>query len=365
MFKLFKNTGYLHSYPIKKYSKFDYIRNKYKNDLSKLKSYYRYNNHKVNNDHILNRLITILEPSGELNIFDYLRYVESSAKYLAKQFNITSNIHNGGIQDNLIMGIGSKEILLYKESDIDIMDFENIWETLSPLRLIYSSNTDLNFRIPDKDSVYSDIPELNIITIDIVSLMMQYYYWKIKRIDAGFSTNPSIFATQIVLPNMLDNILDMAIWNRFINIYNGIENNTFTIKQPILLVDYSKGIDNELKKIVKDVDNVSMDIENILLQIPGLISKNMLDVLNTGVTYYTKQSEWVLWVSRLSIVSNILDLIGKRGKRKNSDIINILPVIIKSISRSTNIVKNDNIPEIASMDISIAIDNIKYKIGVR
>ena len=363
MFKIYYTNNDT-SYPIKKYTKFDYIASRYRKDLNKVIDYYMNKDRAVNNSHILNRLITLIAPNINMSDTQYFEIVETTNVYIAKQFDIVSNINSGKIHENLFIGNNSYEILLYKETDIDLFEFSNNWRTYQSVKAIYNEDTALDFNVPFNNKDYI-VPMLSIFEIDITAMLMQYKYWALERIKNDHSTNANVFISQIVLPNMLPSLLDFALYNRYRSLLNNEPIEDFNIRQPFILTDYSKGIDNIYKKVIKDTKNTSMEVDHLYETIPMIYVKNAYELLHVTNKYYTKQSEWVLVLSRIPIIKDTLVNLGARGIAKNKTIINRLAYRLKEIERSKTIEhKLDNLTYIET-NYLIDLDYIKDIVGRR
>lgn len=362
MFKLFINNDDTTRYPIKKYTKFDYIKRRYNTELTKVKEYYREKERAVDNKHLISRLVNTLTPSLSLDIYDYLKVIDTNARFLSKQFGIVSNINSGVVMDNLFFGKNSNEILLYKEHPIDLDDFEGNWKEYVPIKVIYTDSTDLDMSIPFNDKQYF-IPVLNVMSIDVVVLMLQYYKWANHRMLTAQTTNTNVFVSQVVLPNMLDNILDLAIYNRFMYIVDEREIPEFTFNHPFHVLDLSPGVDKILTDVVKDLEDTSIPVMQILQTIPSIVNENMYDALFIDHKYYTKQSEWVLLLSRIYTINDMVRLLGKKGISRNKDLLSKLPVYIKELSNSRTI--DNKLPAMLNLNFEYELATLKKKIGKR
>lgn len=368
MFKLFTTERYEYNYPIIKYSKFDWIKRRYIGELDHVLSYYHNKDFAVPNTHILNRLITNLAASLNIDVYDYLNKVSANARLVSKQFNIVSNIGSGEVMSNIFFGKGSREILLYKESFIDVTDVEERYMDMAPVRVIYTESTDLDFYLPFNKKVYKT-PVLNIMTIDIVALLMQYRAWALYRISKDASTNPNVFIAQVILPNMIPNILDLAIWNRYMHLALDIPIPSFKFDHPFTVLDYSVGIDAILKNIVKNTKNENQPLVQTILSVPTIYNKDMLETLSIGHKFFTTQSLWVLWLARTNTIADLLSILSSKGIRRNTDLLNTLPVQVKQMKRSgTGTIEqklNHTDDVIIIADFEMSLDIIKKKIGRR
>ena len=362
MFKLFVNNTDNTRYPVKKYTKFDYVKRRYLSELTKVKEYYRTKERAVDNKHLVSRLVNMLTPSLSLDIYDYLKVVDTNARFLSRQFGIVSNIHSGTVMENIFFGKNSEEILLYRENPIDLMDFEENWMDYTPVKVIYTDSSDLDFHIPfnDKDSF---IPRLTIMTIDIVVMMLQYYKWANHRMLMSMPTNTNVFISQVVLPNILDNMLDLAIYNRFMKLVEEREIPEFKINHPFHVQDLSTGIDKILLDVITDLQDTSVPVMQILQTIPTIVKDDMYDVLYIDHKYYTKQSEWVLLLARIYTINDLIRLLGNKGMARNKDLLNRIPVYLKVVERIRTI--DYKLPGMLNLDFSYELATLKKKVGHR
>lgn len=351
MFEIFLKRNVTYEYPIKKYSKFDYIKRRYMYQYDYIKQYYSNREYSVINTNLISRLILTLAPSIELDVYDYLTQVSSSARLVSKQFDIVSNINYGRVLEDVFFGKNSREVFLYREDYIDIDNIKNNWKNLQTIRVLYTEETNLDFPIPyfSYTNINSIDERLYIMSIDIITLMLQYRYWCLERMSTNSSIEPTYFVAKVVIPNMIGNMLDIAIYNRFIKISNSNNIHNKRIQHPFNVIDYSITIDKILKSIVRDFKDTHSLLEQMYASIPGIFNDNILQALYIDHRYYTVQSEWVLWLSRISVLKDSFKILGTNGIKRNTDIIHKLMFTSKQFIRSRTIDRRlDNSPMIAA-----------------
>jgi len=363
MFNIFFKKQTTLDLPIRKYTEFDYIRNRYKEELVKIKEYYRNKDNAVNNTNLLSRLVYNISPNIELDIIDYYKIVDANAIYTARQFGLVSNISNGKVLENNLYSDNSYEIFNYVSKDIDIIHMVNNWIEYKPVNVTYTENTNIDYRLLNGRLPLDKI-SLTVIEVDLIMMSLMYKFWAKDRIRNDKSTNTNVFIATIIVPNILDSMLDITIFNRFIDIYRYGSSSTFDIKHPFTILDYTKGIDKVLTKVVKDVDNRNYYIEQLLLSIPTIVSNNMLDALYIDNPIYTRQSEWSILAARIDYIVFILEILGVNGIKKNKDDIYKLRIIIKNLENgSTNLFSK--LPDSILPYVKYNIDKIKNIIGSR
>jgi len=265
-------------------------------------------------------------------VLDYLDRISVNAPYIAKQLGIVSNLNTGETHTNVLFEGSSSEIFLYVDNAIDPLEMESVWEDYQSIKVIKTDVTDINYPVLFKYAKYT--PGVTIFEIDIKAMMLQYYYWSKARLleDRGIAAN--IFLPTIVIPNISDSLVDYAIFNRFNTIVTGDYEFDTPQHHPISIIDYSKGIDGVLEKVVKDVVNTNIYLTQLLRTIPAINVSDMYVLLQIDKSYYNIQSKWVLWVSRLGEIVELHKILGKKGRRINTPLYNRLPYEIKLIKRS-------------------------------
>ena len=362
MFNFFTKGRYKYEYPTSKFSKFLFLERRYNDQLAKVKEYYMYRERAVNNKHILNRIITNLAASLELPDYEYLKIVGTNARFLSKQFGIVSNISKGVPLESVFYGDNSTEILLYTENELDLDDMSTNWREYQPVRCIYHTDTDLDFYIPEGKKDYLT-QHVSIYEIDIIMLLMQYRYWAKERVAYALGNNPNVFIPTVVLPNMVEQILNLSLFNRYLAIANNESISEFTNTHPFHVLDYSNGFDAIYKDSVKYTKNKNIPLEQLLLQVP-VLNTNAIDLLNIKHRYYNMQSLWVLWVARVGIIADIINIFGKKGIKRNTDLLNVLPTKIKELENRKTIISS-KLGDDIKLEIESDIELIKKKIGRR
>ena len=333
MINVFLDNRDYFRYPMKQYPRIEYIRTMYKREINKVIEYYTNRSSRVQTEHVLSKLVYIISPDINNSIVDYFRLVDSRAKYVAKQFGITSNINVGHLNNDIFYK-DSKELLLYSETDIDIFSFGENWKRFKPVRVIYTTDTDIDFKLLNGTVEKPDL-EISVYEIDVIALVMMYRFWALERQAREQSIHPSYFIYNYVLPSMLKQLTDITIFNRFMNLYYGNYMIDNPYKHPFMLSDYTSGIDSVLKSVIQDTKNSRYDIRSIINRIPTIFNYNMLETLFINQPYTNRNSEWVIWVARLKYINFLLDLLDKNGMARNRTLYNDLSIYIRYIDNGS------------------------------
>lgn len=359
-----KNPSDIH-YSIKKYGNVDYIKRRYKSEINRVVKYYREREAVVNNNHFLTKLIKAIISNIDINIdqLDYLLHIRSSAIYICKQFGITSNLDFGKLHKSIFYGKNSYELFLYIENDIDYLDLVNYPYSYSAVKLVYNEDSDLDFYIPYGNKDF-DIPSLSVYEIDAIGLCMQYRYWAKERLNINMAIDVNSFIRMVVLPNMLPNMFDFSIINRFFNISNNIPNKPVINRHPFHIISLATPLDKLLTDIYFDLHNQSINVEQFLQSIPCIYHKDALEILHLRTSYFNAQSSWVIFLSRIFIIRDIINVLDHRGIQQNLHYTNQLPILFKSLENRSTRLDLYNIPGL-ELDLKETIEEIKEKIGRR
>lgn len=295
-----------------------FVIDKIRSDLNKVLDYYSTTRIRaINNSNMLCRLVDTLQPSLDLDISTYFKYVDSQREYVGKRFGIVSNINKG--YSNLdVLQDGASELYLSVEHSIDLLDVSKNWMAIRPIRLVYDNLTSLDMNLPYYQVKSSTKDDLYIYEIDINLLLLKYRGWSKYHLARGDGNNVEQYIATQVIPYILPSMLDRHIWNRFKNIYYGKDVDIYVNDQPFYLSDYSPKVDSVLKDIAKNYQDSKYPITRIVNTIPTIVEDEMLKVLRLSNNLYTTQSLWIAWLARLDDMKFLMDVIGDNFSRNKA-----------------------------------------------
>ena len=111
-----------------------------------------------------------------------------------------------------------------------------------------------------------------------------------------------------------------------------------------------------------ELSNSNITLETLLMNIPMFLNSSALDALRIDKEYYTTQSEWALWLSRVFYIDKLLTTMGSSGISKNTGIIYATRMVIKKIENKNTKIKN-RIPPIIYDRYVTSVGNIKSVVG--
>lgn len=364
MLDIFLNKYSPTAYPLKQWSKWDYIKRVMLRELERVTYYYHSRSRFTNNEHILSKLIRILRADIHTDSFDYFKVVNTSSEYISRRFGFVSNISKGVVLNNVFYK-DEKVIINYVTSDLNnINNLKYNYNNLSPIRVIYSNDCTIDFYQFD-NSKTNNFQTLTIVEVDVDLMLVMYRFWALDRLKNEDSINPNYFVPQVVLSNMVKTYIDVAIFNRFMNLFYGSKmNDSIITNHPFHIINLNKQIDTVLIDVVDKVKNTNITIEQLLLTVPTIINENMVKALFINRPFYNKQSEWAIWVARLKYICFILDILGDSSISRNTTMLNNLPAMIRMLkNRSTDIITQ--LPTNIYNEVKTYIDKIENVLGRR
>lgn len=347
MLNLFIKNDKTTSYSIRHNNKFKYCKERIKDNIDTVIEYYSMKERTVPNNHLLVKLIKNMNIDLNLSDIEYFKNINAIALRVSSNLGIVSDIGPGVVYSNLFYGKDTKEILVYKDTDIDIFDIRNNWKTYSSIKSTYHTLDNLDLTLPCYTE-YDNGEDIFTYEIDVVGLLLQYKQWYKERLQFDRDINPARFVAQIVSPNIVKSVLDISLFNRFTNIYNGISTSELDDNHPFLLIDVNDKVDDIFKDIVEEVKDRNISYIELLKNIPAVSEDDMYEVLRLDVKFYTAQSKWVTLVSRVSFIKEIIEISGNNGLKRNKDLLNSIPSWLKELKRNnltnnvlTNSIRNN------------------------
>lgn len=361
MFDIFLKTTDNMKYPIKYYSKMDYIKRRYLFELNRIMTYYGQRDRATNNTHPISRLVTLIAEDPYKDPMDYFAKIDSGKDFIARQFKFVSNISFGELHDNIFYKRNSKELINSVDHTIDPYDFRTNWKKYVPIRVVYTEETDIDFYTFTGDKEKPNM-QISAYEIDVNILMLMYKYWSLERMDHDQSINQNVFTYQVVLPRMMISMLDLVIWNRFIAIFKEQTLNNNMSKHPFHVLDLTSGLDAILTTISKDLKGDGIPYRQVIDSIPTITAVNMSHALVLNRPYYTRQSEWSIWASRIDYLLFLLEFGDKKGIQRNRNITSQILRHIRFLENGSTPIES-KLGEYLNREFWVKIEKIKTLLG--
>ncbi len=276
----------------------DLVSDYYAREINKIKKYYEINPSLIPAQHFLVRLITHLLGRYNTNSpFDIYQGIAYKVEDLGMALRLTSNIYRGEVKHNCFYGADSEEaILIYNKPYFEYSKTD--WRTWQPIKVMSHASTDILIN-PIKPTIDPLQRGLSFIMVDAVQLTLQYYLWKLEFSEDNDRSLMQFIAT-FPLPNMMYSHADVAVWNRFVYGYYGIEKPKNKNRFPISIADYSRAFDNGLIKVGENLRKRHVRFEDILLTTPILFESDVSKLFKVPHGYPVNRNNlWFFLGSRI------------------------------------------------------------------
>lgn len=318
----------------KTYPRFTEIQKNVLEDLNELVMYYNDSNYYLKNNHLLVRLVMLIVPNPELELFKFIKTVESNINRIVKILDMSNPLHTGRVHNGIFYGDNSNEILISVENRIPIEHIIDDWKRIESVKVIYHEDYTLDLDLPNGSNRFN-MDALSIFEINILALALQYKMWYMEIVnDLDAISNNASFISRYVIPNILYSHLDIVIFNRLVAIYNNIDLPNRDFKHPVDIRNPEHLIDRMLAYQLKYLEDKSIDYGQFLYNIPSFNSDTLLDQLSNTNYPDTKQIRWCKLLSTFNIIQNVILIAGPKSYSNNKE-------LITRLKQQINIVKRD------------------------
>lgn len=292
--------------------------------VKRYKQYRAINPAFVKNDHILMRVLAMVDVpfSGDLTSF----YVSCQAivNRIAGQMGFVTSAHRGRYRDDSqFYGKRTPEIIIAAERDsiTPAMIWYN-WKNMSPVRVLSHPVSgvglfELNGSADCSAGAYPGTPA--VLELNIPLLACQYHLWRMANAynnPEGVIVPTAHFISQVVIPNMFDSHLDVAVLNTFHELMGG-EYTRMGNDMPFFVTDYTKRLEDGLGDVLNKFKGQTHQWRDILSNIPTMTGGTAYDTVQLPDIAHTNQVIWALMVTRLPLIRMLLKLDAYSGNRKN------------------------------------------------
>lgn len=310
--------------PIITHNSIEVIKRSYNKEISKIINFFNNSLYRVNNKHILSKIINTSTISNEYGIFKYLDHIDAKAPYVGKHYKLTSEIEYGSFHESFYY----KDIILNVNDTFNINKSYKNWTKIKAVNVLLHPVS--NFKLVIRKNKYTDTAkDLSLMSVNIPLLMVQYKGYIESELESKSINN---FIQIFVLPNMLHQHLNIAMVNRCMNMFYGAPMSDDTFNYPFYVTNYSDKIDKIINIIHDRLSNKRVDYVDMLNSLPSLTNETILNSLQMPDSVRNKQIWWALLSSRLKIMRYIVELGGGNSITKNKHHIERIRVILKKAS---------------------------------
>lgn len=304
-----------------------YIKSGLQRNIAQTVTYYRTRNFSVKNNHVLIKLLNSASVSIFSDISSFYSKAQGQALRLASVHNLTTSVSRGDIFNGVFLGNGTKEIIIASDEYKNPQELEANWQDVESVTFLDHPKSDTSLLLAN-GKAYSEETGYAVINVNIPALLVQYRQWLKEQksiLEMGGSPFPtSVFIYKYILPNMLYSQLDIAIFNRLINLINGAPMGKPLYRHAFNLVDFNEKVDKALLHTIKRVCNNDRDFYTMLREVPLINKDNLLLASILPPNAPTRQLIWAELIARLKTISFILDANPNNGKKLSREQINYI-----------------------------------------
>lgn len=298
---------------------FNMTRRRLRKNMIDVVKHNRRQSYSVRSNNLLVKLLQTMNLDVELSLFEYHRLAERRAERAAHSLKLTTPKQRGDVRtEATFYGEETNEVIMAVSEDIDILNVEDTWRGMMPVKILAHPHTDtmpviLDGRRAGKDNAYA------VIHIDPVALAMQYRQWVHDQIERGYSIirTPMQFVYQYPLTNALSSHMDVAIQNRLVAQFVGEELESVDNPWPFYLRDMDKEVDNYIFDRLRYLHRRSSTYDHVLKSVGVAVADTLMDLTELPKTVATRQIGWALTMARAPIIRFLVQLDYTVGGQRN------------------------------------------------
>lgn len=290
---------------------FVYIKGAFIRDITKITQYYHRFVTSVPNEHLLVKLLLGMNVSMKRELENYVDVVKDQLGFIANSHRLTSSLGYGKVfSPGVFYGNRTSEIIIADDTEFDIQAAWRNWRELQPVTVLRHPFTDVSMARPIGRHYESRESGIAVISINIPMLALQYRAWytQEKHIEGTTSLGTKHFVSMYPITNMVKSHLDIAIFNRMVNLYFLEEVAEYKKAYPFYILDQSLKLDNVLEKQLEILRRRPLNFDQVINAVPAVTKPHLVDVMRLPKVIPTRQVKWGLTVARLPLIRFLIDL---------------------------------------------------------
>lgn len=287
--------------------------------------YYEGTTMAVPSTHFLNQILGFYGSQYQSSAFEAFRYVRGSYLNLCQTLKITSPASIGRAFDGVFYGPGIKEVIIARSHMLDYDKVSADWRSIKPIKVLLHPFTNMRFNLPDGVNNTNE-GGLAVFELDIPALILKYRAFRIYErslIDGDYPDyvhkTPFQFIHMHVLPSMLESHVDQVMVNRFKALLLNESLESAASRHSFRVIDHSRGVDEILKPIVRDLNKKSLTFPQMLKYIPTIYAADGFELAALHDVFRTRQTNWAWSVARNQFIEILLNL-DRRLPGTNNDV---------------------------------------------
>lgn len=288
-------------------------------ELHKVISHYHRRPRLTDPQHILVRIINLLTISFKRSQYSIVDACMERTEVVARQLDLAHPLNSNAVtKTGEFYNNKVEEVIVLNDSDEP--DYDNIkahWQTISAIRILTHPFADIDMNLCD-GRYPTSVSEggYAVIVIDTPILMLQYRHWVEKGLQGGInmdSLDPRYFVSQICIPNLLIEHMDICFINRAIRIYKG-EPVPMRVKvHPTQVLDYSPRVDDLIEQQVDILKEYRINAGDVLTLFPAVLKSDWYSSIKIPTIPPNINTRWVLELAALPYLTFILLVYADRN----------------------------------------------------
>lgn len=293
-------------------------------NLAKVIEFRRLNPHGLNGrPHLLVKLLQNLNIPLSLDAEIYADKVTDVALPVAAALKLTSPLHQGkAFSPGVFYGEHVTEVIW---ANIDDFDWSVPWKDWQPIRVLYHPKNDLAMEVPDglHDSQEAGMA---VISVNVPQLATMYKLYRDEEKRMGREQQRSIqqFLMELPLPNMLHSHVDIAVMNRLICRYFGVDMLKIKPHHSYYLTDWTDDVDRALDKTLAFWQGKDFTFDALVSQIPTVSGKDLHELMALPGLASVRQVQWAVVIARLAVVVFLVQYNAQNQNTANQQYLNYL-----------------------------------------
>lgn len=268
------------------------------------RNFYQQEIYQARSDHVLMTLIytlNIARNSTAARVYDNALARSNS---LAQQMKFTSALGKGQVFRNMFFGGNSKEIIFGTSSLTSPDAIVSNWRNMKPVRILRHPFTDTNGNIPDQRLIVKD--GLSFFSVDIPMIAVMYWCFQKEQdmVEAGGQPRhtPAQFVYAYLLANMVEDMIDHALFNRIYCLATGTPRNDHPKTHPYAYPTFSTDVDAVMRVMWERVQETRRRLTGQLDQVKLVFAEDALELSALPSIAPTLQCYWALAACRLRML---------------------------------------------------------------
>lgn len=292
--------------------------------VERYKQYRAMNPGYIKSDHILLKILNMVDISFDGDLPDYYLRVSQIVNRLAGQMGFCNAAHHGRVTPHSsFYGKGIGEIILaVTDDELTPADIWFNWREMSAVRFLSHPVMGCGIFELDGSASIKGAPEgtMAVVEVNIPLLACQYHLWRMavrSMTQDGFNQPTSHFISQVVIPNALPSHLDVAVLNTVHHLLGADQYVKVDSDMPFFTTDLWPRLSKGLGEIVNKFSSQTSFYKDILDNIPVFGQTTLLATVKMPDMAHTNQVIWALTIARLPCIAMLLKFDAVSSNRKN------------------------------------------------